>query len=245
MPLPPRPGADLPLVQLLPNLMTLTALVAGLSAMREALLGRIELAVTLIVLAALLDGLDGRVARALRSESAFGAELDSLADFLNFGVAPAFVLFLAVLDPGSGIGWIAMLSYSLCCVLRLARFNLDARADPPSPPKEGFVGVPSPAGAMLLMAPIYLVQALDVALPPWLVAAYAVLVGGMMILPLPTPSLKQVRLPPRAIRPLLLALALLGAAVAIWPWTMLLALSALYLARVLTGWAIHLRREDR
>jgi CDP-diacylglycerol---serine O-phosphatidyltransferase len=235
----------MPLMQLLPNLMTLTALVAGLSAMRMAMLGRIEAAVGLIVLAALLDGLDGRVARALRSESALGAELDSLADYLNFGVAPAFVLFLSVLDPASGMGWIAMLFYSLCCVLRLARFNLDARAepDPAAPPKSGFSGVPSPAAGLLVLAPIYLEQAFTIQVPPVLVVAHAVFVGVMMILPLPTPSLKRVSVPRGMIMPLLLGVALLAAIVATWPWETLLALSAAYLARVLGGWAIHLNRE--
>ena len=243
---PRRPRAELPLVQLLPNLMTLAALVAGLTAMRLALLGRTEAAVALILLAVVLDGLDGLVARALRSESALGAELDSLADFVNFGVAPVFVLFLASFDPASGFGWIAMLSYSLCCVLRLAKFNIDARAepDPAAPKKGGFSGVPSPAAALLVMAPIYLVQAWPAAaLPSLVVAALTVAVGALMILPFPTPSLTRVSVPRGAIRPLLLVATLIAAAVAIWPWETMLALSGAYLARVLTGWVIHLRRN--
>jgi CDP-diacylglycerol---serine O-phosphatidyltransferase len=246
VPLPRRPRSETPLVQLLPNLMTLAALVAGLTAMRLALLGRIEHAVMLILLAVVLDGLDGRLARALNSESELGAELDSLADFLNFGVAPAFVLFLSSFDPASGFGWIAMLSYSLCCVLRLAKFNIDARAEPdPTVPKPGgFSGVPSPAGAMLVMAPIYLAQVSPAAaLPPFAVALLTVGVGAMMIVPLPTPSLKRIRVPRGAIRPLLLATTLIAAAVAVWPWETLLVLSVAYVARVLAGWAIHLRRE--
>ena len=246
MPIPRRPRADLPLVQLLPNLMTLAALVAGLTAMRLALMGRTEFAVALILLAVVLDGLDGVVARALRSESAIGAELDSLADFVNFGVAPAFVLYLACFDPASGSGWIAMLSYSLCCVLRLAKFNIDARAapHPALPAKGGFSGVPSPAAALLVMAPIYLMQAQPAAaLPPFAVAALTVEVGALMILPLPTPSLKRVSVPRGAITPLLLAATLVAAAVAIWTWETLLLLAVGYLARVLVGWAIHLRRK--
>ena len=243
---PRRPRADLPLVQLLPNLMTLAALVAGLTAMRMALMDRTEAAVALIMLAVVLDGLDGLVARALRSESALGAELDSLADFLNFGVAPAFVLFLDSFSPASGFGWIAMLSYSLCCVLRLARFNIDARADPDpaAPKKSGFSGVPSPAAALLVMVPIYWAQAYPTAvLPPALVGALAVMVGAMMIAPLPTPSLKRVAVPRGAITPLLLATTLIAAAVAIWTWETLLLISGAYLVRVLVGWAIHLRRR--
>ena len=242
---PRRPMSGLPLVQLLPNLMTLAALVAGLSAMRMVLLGRVEVAVGLILLAALLDGLDGRIARALNSESALGAELDSFADFLNFGVAPAFVLFLASFDPASGPGWLAMLAYSLCCVLRLARFNIGQRAepDPDAPPKDGFSGVPSPAGAILVMAPVYLSQAMDMALPAWLVAVHAVTVGVMMILPLPTPSFKRLSVPPGAVRVLLLGLSLVGVAVVIWPWVSLLVVSMAYLVRVLAGWVIYLRRE--
>lgn len=243
---PRRPRAEMPLVQLLPNLMTLAALVAGLTAMRLALLGRTEAAVALILLAVILDGLDGLVARALRSESALGAELDSLADFLNFGVAPAFVLYLDYFDPASGFGWIAMLSYSLCCVLRLARFNIDARTepDPDTPKKGGFSGVPSPAAALLVMAPIYLDQAFPAAgLPTFVVAALTVMVGAMMIAPLPTPSLKRVSVPRGAITPLLLAATLIAAAVAIWTWETLLLLAVAYMVRVLIGWAIYLRRK--
>ena len=243
--MPRGPGSRLQMVQLLPNLMTLAALVAGLSSMRMVLLGRVEMAVGLILLAALLDGLDGRVARALKSESALGAELDSFADFLNFGVAPAFVLFLASFDPASGAGWMAMVAYSLCCVLRLARFNIGQRAeaDPDAAPKDGFSGVPSPAGALLVMAPVYLSQALDMSLPSWLVAVHAVAVGVMMILPLPTPSFKRLPVPPGAVRLLLLGLTLVGVGVVIWPWATLLAVSLAYLVRVLAGWAVHLRRE--
>jgi len=243
---PRRPRANLPLVQLLPNLMTLAALVAGLTAMRFALTDRIEWAVALILLAVVLDGLDGHLARALHSESELGAELDSLADFMNFGVAPAFVLYLGYFDPASGFGWIAMLSYSLCSVLRLAKFNIDARAvpDPAAPRSGGFSGVPSPAAALLVMAPIYLVEVFpSAALPSFFVAVLTVAVGAMMIVPLPTPSLKRVSVPRGAIRPLLLAATLVAAAVAVWPWETLLMLSVVYLARVLVGWVIHLRRK--
>ncbi len=243
---PRRPRANLPLVQLLPNLMTLAALVAGLTSMRMALIGHIEWAVALILLAVVLDGLDGHLARALNSESELGAELDSLADFMNFGVAPAFVLYLACFDPASGFGWIAMLSYSLCSVLRLAKFNIDARTTPDAtaPRTGGFTGVPSPAAALLVLVPIYLLEVFPTAaLPSFLVALLTVIVGAMMIVPLPTPSLKRVSVPRGVVRPLLLAATLVAAAVAVWPWETLLTLSAAYLARVLGGWAIHLRRR--
>jgi CDP-diacylglycerol---serine O-phosphatidyltransferase len=238
----PRTRRDLPLIQLLPNLMTLAALCCGLTAIRLAFLGRIEGAVALILLAALLDGLDGRLARALKSESALGAELDSLADFLNFGVAPAFVLFVGVFGLTYTPGWIAVLIYALCCVLRLARFNLEAKAGQEAP--KGFAGVPSPAGALLVLAPVYLsLAAPDLALPPLAVAAHAVVVGALLVSPWPTPSLKHARVPKALVRPLLLGFVLLGLALLTWPWPALIALSAAYLALVLGGWGRRLIRK--
>ena len=142
---------ELPLFQLVPNLITLAAICAGLTAIRFAFQGSIEYAVALIVLAAVLDGIDGRLARALKSESELGAELDSLADFLNFGVAPALTLYAWTLSEPRGAGWIAVLVYAICCVMRLARFNV-SRSETTGD-SAYFEGFPSPAGAMLVMLP--------------------------------------------------------------------------------------------
>ena len=151
-----RPRADrvrqLALPQLLPNLLTLGAICAGLTSLRFAIAGRFGEAVGLIILAAILDALDGRMARMMGSESAIGAELDSLADFLNFGVVTGMLIYLSMLSDIANVGWIAVLVYVVGCVLRLARFNVDARSPAPGPSLGGFIGVPSPAGAMLAMA---------------------------------------------------------------------------------------------
>src|SRR5258708_25077379 len=138
----------IPVRTLVPNLITLLALCAGLTGIRLAIEARLEWALAAIVFAALLDGIDGRVARMLKGTSRFGAELDSLADFVNFGVAPALILYLWGLNEFKSVGWIASLVFALCAALRLARFNVMAE-DPNRPAWTGnfFVGIPSPACA--------------------------------------------------------------------------------------------------
>jgi CDP-diacylglycerol--serine O-phosphatidyltransferase len=142
---------------LLPNLITLLALSLGLTAIRMAIEGRYDYAVAAIVVAAVLDGLDGRIARLLQSTSRFGAELDSLADFVSFGVAPAMVLYMWGLGTLRSVGWIAVLVFAICAGLRLARFNVMID-DPNRPPYAAnfFVGMPAPAGAIVVMLPVYL-----------------------------------------------------------------------------------------
>ena len=149
------PKRELSLPQLLPNLLTVGGLCAGMTAIRYALVDRFEMAVALIVLAALLDSVDGFAARALGSESRLGVELDSLADFVNFGVAPALTVFLWAMQDTRSAGWIAVLVFVVCCVMRLARFNVSAKADLGTETATTFTGVPSPAGGLLAMAPIY------------------------------------------------------------------------------------------
>jgi CDP-diacylglycerol---serine O-phosphatidyltransferase len=146
-----------PLRLLIPNLITLLALCLGLTAIRFAFEGSIEWAVSLIAAAAVLDGLDGRIARALKGTSRFGAELDSLADFVDFGVAPSIVLYFSGLDQMKSLGWLAALVFSIACALRLARFNvmLDA-PELPAWRKNFFVGMPAPAGAIVGLLPVYL-----------------------------------------------------------------------------------------
>ncbi len=175
-PQPPQ-EPQLHLFRLLPNLISILALCSGLTAIRFAIAGNISVAVFLIALAAALDGLDGRLARMLKSESAIGAELDSLCDFVNFGVVPGLVLYLWGLGSEIRIGWIAVLIYAVCCMLRLARFNVGSRkADPAE--KTVFIGVPSPAGAMLALLPIYVGKVAAIQLPALAVAAWMVAVGA-------------------------------------------------------------------
>lgn len=223
---------QLHLLKLLPNLVSILALCAGLTAIRLAISGRIAEAVFLIALAAALDGLDGRLARMLKSESAIGAELDSLCDFVNFGVVPGLVLYLWGLRSEIEIGWIAVLVYAVCCMLRLARFNVGSRTADPAE-KTAFIGVPSPAGAMLALLPIYLGNVTDVQLPPLVVAAWMVAAGALMISRLRTPSLKRMTIAASYARYALVAAVAGVAALITYPWLTLLVLSLAYLAAIL------------
>lgn len=226
-------------LKLLPNLVSILALCAGLTAIRFALVEQYELAILLIGVAAALDGLDGRLARMLQSESAIGAELDSLCDFVNFGVTPALVLYLWGMHEEASLGWIAVLLYAVCAMLRLARFNVGNKAvEGEAAEKSAFIGVPSPAGAMLALAPMYVSfvfdQRFDVPSP--LISLWMVAIGSLMISSIRTPSLKRVTISQDYAR-YLLVLAVLGvAAVLTYPWVTLLALSWLYLAGILMLW---------
>src|SRR5579871_1985997 len=146
----------IPMRTLVPNVITLLALCAGLTAIRMAFENRYVLALAAVVFAAILDGIDGRVARMLKGTSRFGAELDSLADFVNFGVAPALILYFWGLHELKSAGWIAAIAFAICAALRLARFNV-MMEDPTRPAWAGnyFVGVPAPAGAITVLLPIY------------------------------------------------------------------------------------------
>jgi CDP-diacylglycerol--serine O-phosphatidyltransferase len=150
-----RGARRVPLRALIPNLVTLLALCAGLTAIRMAIDARYELAIGAILLAAVLDALDGRLARMLKSTSRFGAELDSLADFVNFGVAPAVILYVWAFASAPSLGWLAALLFALCTALRLARFNTELDDAQPSWRANYFIGVPAPAGAIVVLLPFY------------------------------------------------------------------------------------------
>lgn len=186
---------NLPFLHLLPNMVTILGLCAGLTAIRFAIDGRIALAAGLIVFAALIDGLDGLLARRLRATSMLGAELDSLSDFVCFGVAPAILVFRFALSPdiGLGIGWIFALLFAICCCLRLARFNV--MRDLPDAPRH-FVGVPAPAGALLGLMPIFATFSGLVDMRHWPVftALWLGLIGFLMVSRVPTPSLKGMKI---------------------------------------------------
>lgn len=148
---------EIPMRLLVPNLITVLAICAGLTGIRLAFENRYELAVMMVLAAAFLDGIDGRVARMMKATSKFGAQMDSLADIVNFGVAPALVLYVFILDQARSFGWIAALIYAIAAGLRLARFNVMAERETKVPwQSEFFVGVPAPAGAMLVLLPVYL-----------------------------------------------------------------------------------------
>jgi CDP-diacylglycerol---serine O-phosphatidyltransferase len=239
-----RPRSELPLVQLIPNMLTVAALCSGLSAMRFAISGQFGLAAGLIVLAAVLDGLDGRLARLLRSESEIGAELDSLADFVSFGVAPGFVMYLWALNDMPSAGWIVVLVYIVCCVLRLARFNVIARAAEPADAGH-FRGVPSPAGALLAMMPLFFVfmREVPIALPAPLVAVWMLFVGALMIGRFPTPSFKKATVYTDQVHYLVVGFVAVVAALVTYPWVTLFMLDLVYGAMLIfTGWQ---RRRQR
>lgn len=217
--------------------MTLAAICAGVSAIRAAIAGDIALAVALIALAACLDAIDGRVARVLGCESPLGEELDSLADVVNFGVAPVIVIFCDQLWQVPAPGWAAALAFVAACAFRLARFNVVARGPAAAAAPAGFTGVPAPAGALLALMPVALARALpDAAVPPWLPPLWLVLVAGLMASRLPTLSPKAIHGP--AARRALAAGGLAVAAALAWaPWVTLLSLCVAYLATIPLTWA--------
>lgn len=258
----PRPNRDvrlpggLTLRALIPNAITAAALAFGLTGIRFAIsaasgepvgaftsgaglpLGDWEKAVLAVILAGMLDGIDGRIARLLKAQSRFGAELDSLADSISFGVAPALILFLWTLHDLPRLGWLASLAFAICCVLRLARFN--ARIDLADQPHKsaGFLtGVPAPVGAGLAFLPLYLWIATgrDEFREPALVGGWLVAISFLLISNLATLSWTSAR-PRKAIRLELLAgLALLGGALLTEPWWTLVAICLGYLVTVPFG----------
>lgn len=222
-----------PLSRLFPNLITMAGLCCGLSSVRFALLGKWEFAVAAILAAAIIDGMDGRVARLLGATSVFGAQLDSLSDFVCFGVAPALVLYIWQLHDISGIGWALVLFYTMCCGLRLARFNTALGDEtPPEWQKQFFTGVPSPAGALLCLLPLmfYIQLGEDVRIPPFLLAAHVVLMGVLMASRIPTFAAKNLRIAPEYILPITLVFAAVVGLFIAEPWWMLILLSVVYFA---------------
>ena len=225
----------IPFRAMIPNAITALALCFGLTGVSLAIQGEWERALGSIVLAGVLDGLDGRIARLLRAQSRFGAELDSLSDNIAFGTAPALIVFLWSLKMAPRFGWIAALALAVCCALRLARFN--ARLDAAEQPHKsaGFnTGVPAPAGAGLAFVPIYL----------WLVTgndqfrqwepvmAWTLFIAALMISSIPTYSWSSIRIRSGWRLFALAGVALLGAALIRAPWHTLLALAVLYLAMI-------------
>ena len=228
----------IPLRALAPNAVTALALCFGLTGVRFAIGDEWEKAVACVILAGVLDGLDGRIARLLKGESRFGAELDSLSDVIAFGVAPALILYLWSLQALPRFGWLFALAHAVCCALRLARFN--AAIDGPSQPHKsaGFLtGVPAPAGAGLTFLPIYLWLWTEEPLfrQPWVVAPWAAFVAFLMISNVATFSWGALRLR-RGIRLGLLAgVALVGGALISAPWHTLTAVVIAYIVAIPFG----------
>jgi CDP-diacylglycerol--serine O-phosphatidyltransferase len=237
-----------PVRVLLPNMITLLSLCAGLTAIRLALEGRIEWALGAIVFAAVLDGVDGRVARLLKGQSRFGAELDSLADFVNFGVVPGLILYFWGLNELGAIGWIAALVFAICMSLRLARFNV--MADDPNRPiwaSNFFTGVPAPAGAIIVLLPIY-VNLLGMPRLTALACVYTLAVAFLLVSTLPVLSGKKLgtRVAPNMVLPVFLMVVLFVALLVSYPWYVLTTGSVLYIASLPVGWMSYRRyvRQD-
>src|SRR5437660_2613527 len=229
----------IPVRMLVPNVITLLAICAGLTAIRLSIEGRMTLAVYAIVFAAALDGIDGRVARMIKGQSKFGAELDSLADFVNFGVAPGLMLYFWQLHELGNAGWIAAMVFAISGGLRLARFN--ATMDDPNKPAFAvnfFTGVPAPAGAITVLLPIYL-GFLDVPKPPaTLTALYTLLIAFLMVSRLPVFSGKTIRMrvPPEMVLPVFVSVIFFIALLVGYPWHILSAGSVLYLLSLPARW---------
>jgi CDP-diacylglycerol--serine O-phosphatidyltransferase len=248
--LPPRQFRRIPVRTLAPNLVTLLALCAGLTGIRMAFENRYGLALAAIVFAAFLDGIDGRLARLLKGTSKFGAELDSLSDFVNFGVAPALILYFWGLHDLKSAGWIAAMAFAICAGLRLARFNvMSADPDRPAWAANFFVGVPAPAGAIIVLLPIY---AAFLGLPrspflTWLTLAYTLAIAALMVSRLPVYSGKRIgtRVTPEMVGPVIILLVLFVALLIAYPWIILTVGTLCYLASLPFGWVSYRTYEER
>jgi CDP-diacylglycerol--serine O-phosphatidyltransferase len=237
----------LPFNRLIPNILTVLALCAGLTAVLYGFQGKWKFAVLALLLAAILDVLDGRVARLLGGSTKFGAELDSLSDFVSFGVAPALLVFLWSLAGAHPIGWVISLVFAVCAALRLARFNTRLGvSDMPAWASNFFTGVPAPAGGGLVLLPMILsFEFTDTALAhPLLNVPVMIGVSVLMISRIPTYSVKQLRVPHRYVMPFLLLVGLFAALLAVETWlTMAVGLIA-YLASIPLSFRSHRRRAS-
>lgn len=239
---------DISLRGIFPSMITLLAIGAGLTAIRFGVENRIGLAIGAIILAAFLDAIDGRVARFLKSTSRFGAELDSLADFVNFGVAPALLIYFTLLDGLKSFGWIAALIFAVCVCLRLARFNVMLEnGNRPKWHNNFFVGIPAPAGALTVLAPVYalLLGLGDSVTLDFAAAFYTVAIGLLMVSRLPTWSGKDFgkRIPRAQVAPVLILVVGFVAVLLSYPWQTMLTGVALYLAAIPFAWRDWRRHE--
>lgn len=238
-----------PLRMVVPNLITALAVCAGLSGIRLAFEHRFELAVAMVLIAALLDAVDGRIARMLKATSKFGAEMDSLADTVNFGVAPALVLYAYLLERAGAFGWIAALLFAIACCLRLARFNV-MLTDPDRPAwkSDYFVGVPAPAGALLVLLPVYLGF---LGVPAgrgfaFIASGFAVFVALLMVSQLPVYSGKSgLSIRRDMVMPMILGIVLYVALLFSYTWHTMAATAIAYLLFLPFSAAAYARREKR
>lgn len=233
-PLPTTETADgFSLSHQIPNLLTIAAICAGMTAIRAAVIGDFAVAVQLILMACLLDGLDGRLARRLGCTSRLGAELDSLADFLNFGVATPLVVYFWALHEMESAAWLSVLIFSVCCVLRLARFNIESKSEAEIDVRF-FEGLPSPAGAILLMLPMYASFAFSETprLPGYAICFYMIAIGLLLVSRIPTWSFKTTRISRQNLKFFLVGFGLVGAGLLTYAWATLIILCVGYMTIV-------------
>ncbi len=227
---------QIPVRLLVPNFFTLLSLCAGLTAIRMAIESRFELAVAFVVAAALLDAVDGRAARWLKAQSRFGAELDSLADFVNFGVAPALIIYIWGMGDLRGFGWITVVVFASAMGLRLARFNSMLDVEKPKWKNNYFTGMPAPAGAITVLLPLYLQHTgvLTAQGRPGLIALYTLFLAFLLVSTIPTFSGKNLGGPIRweYVLPILVGVALLIALLATYPYETLTIATVAYLALI-------------
>ena len=237
-PVPPTAQA-LPLSKIIPNLITMMALIAGMTSVQKAMTGNFEVAVLLLLAAAILDVMDGAVARALKAQSEFGAQLDSLSDFLAFGVAPGLILYTWTLGDAGKLGWIAAVVFPVAAALRLARFNVMAAnaTEIPLWKKRFFMGVPTPAGAILCLFPLYVWFLTPETFEGYkwgtpFVAIWAITVAALMVSRIPTFSIKYMKIPPKMMVPTMAFVALVVAALFNAPWVTLPIICVVYVASI-------------
>lgn len=239
---------SLPLSKLFPNILTLMGLCVALSSIRFALEEKWQLAAAAIILAALIDGMDGRLARLLNATSDFGAQLDSLADIVNFGVCPAILLYVWSLDAIGRWGWVAVLFFAVCCAIRLARFGTTLLDETrPDWADKFFSGIPSPAGAILAITPLMLSFELKEPMlhDPWFIGVYVVVIGCLMASPIPTFSGKKMSISYNFVPMLMISVTLFTAMMIIEPWFTLACLAVLYVLTIPLSILSFLRHEHQ
>lgn len=215
-----------PVSYLFPNIVTIIGLCFGMTAIKYSLEGRWELSVGLLVISAFIDGMDGRLARMLNASSKFGAELDSLTDFINFGIAPALILYSWSLQsvPIKGFGWAISLIYAICCGFRLARYNSSMNHDNDNYTNNFFLGIPAPCGAGLILIPIMLSFKLQFFLfkeNPGYLAIYTLMIAILMASQVPTLSLRNLKIAHKFIFPTLILVTIFIVSLIIEPWVVL------------------------
>ena len=232
---------------LLPNILTLAGVCLGISSIKFSIDGNYSLAVIFIILAAVLDALDGRIARLIKGTSEFGKELDSLTDFVSFGIAPVFILYFWELNKYGKLGWAITLIYSVCCVLRLARFNLTKVDNKQLWKSNYFEGVPSPAGGILILMPLFFeLSDLNLVfniknLTPYL----TVLIAILLVSKIPTLSLKKISISPKATVFILLGIGIIFISLLNNPFETLLTLSLIYLISIPVSFIMYKNKNKK